>query len=170
MRRDTSSLRIAGASYDVGIPVVVVVALVFAVIDRAWIWVAIIALAGVAWGVIWFGTSSIERDVDELLRDLPDELSEPTEAMLAVDALDEAIHGAAGVPFTDQVRLDRRPVDDMLGTLRTALPSGSAALLGELDQLIQRAKPIPLTQEVRVDREAVYDILDRMRASFADGE
>ena len=37
----------------------------------------------------------------------PGELREPTEAMLAVDAFDEAILDAFDVPFTSQVRLDR---------------------------------------------------------------
>jgi hypothetical protein len=148
-----------------------VLALVFLIRDGAWLFVAILALIGLAWGLFYLWTWKVMRDVEKLSGDIPDEPGEPTEAMLAVDAFDEAIHDAYGVPFTDQVRLDRGKAERLLERLRTDLPRGSStlsALCSELDELLRNAKPIPLTNEIRLDREAVYDILDRMRASFAE--
>ena len=146
--------------------------LVFLIRDGAWLLAAIVGLVGLGFGLFWLWTSKVMRDVEKLIDDIPDEPREPSEAMVAVDAFDDAIRDAYDIPFTDQVRLSRQKVDVLLGRLRTALPRGpskSSALLNELDELIQEAKPIPLTDQVRVDRGEVYDILDRMRASFAEG-
>jgi hypothetical protein len=156
--------------YGVGVPVVCVVALVAAVKDGAWLFAAIVGLFVLAYGAFWLWSSNMMRKLDRIIND-PDEGPEPTEAMLAVDAFDEAIHDARGVPLTDQVRLRRERVDGLLDRLRSApppVPSEWGSLLYELDALIQRAKPVPLTDEIRLDRDEVYDILDRMRAAFAE--
>jgi hypothetical protein len=86
-----------------------------------------------------------------------------------IEEFDELVRKANGVPFTDQVRLDRREIDGLLERLRTALsngPSAVAALLDQLDELVQRAKPVPRTNQVRIERLEIYDVLDRMRATL----
>jgi hypothetical protein len=86
----------------------------------------------------------------------------------ALDQFDELIRKAYGIPFTDQVRLDRGEVYVLLDRLRTAVnhpPVDVAGLLDELDELVQRAKPIPLTNQIRIDREEIYDLLDRIRTT-----
>ena len=152
----------------VGLPIVFAIC----VADGEWISAGIVALTGLALGLFYLWTAKVMRDVAEFLEELPDApAGPPSEAMLAVDAFDEAISDARGVPLTDQIRLGRGRVDGLLDRLRRApppLPSEWGSLLYELDALIQRAKPIPLTDEIRLDREKVYDIVDRMRAAFAE--
>lgn len=95
---------------------------------------------------------------------------EPSEAITVVDQIDEFVHGAGGVPFTDQVRLDAAKLDPLLERLRTAVRGGPlelTSLVDELNALIHGAKPLPLTSEIRIEREAIYDRIDRMRAAFA---
>jgi hypothetical protein len=95
---------------------------------------------------------------------------EPAETIGALDELDELIRRAAGVPFTDQIRLDPGRIDPVLARLGAAVSGGPLELSYELDQLaelVREATPIPLTHEVRVEREAMYDRLDRMRAACA---
>ncbi len=168
MRRGSSN-RVTDLTYAVGIPVLIALAIVFTVLDRAWFFVALFVLVGLAWGVFYLVTGNVMRVVDAIARDAPP--IEPTEAMLAVEALDEAIGRARTVPLTDQVRLDPETIDGLLARLRAAVPWESSdvrAIVDELDELIRRAKPIPLTTEIRIDRDEVYDRLDRMRASLAE--
>ncbi len=176
MRRKFSS-RLREFPLDLVIEVVVggvsTAFFVLAVVKGAWLAAVIFGLLslGVLLVIVW--TRDLTRRLDKLIREFPDVPErEPTEAMLAVDAFDEAIHDAHDVPLTDQVRLDRAKAERLLERLRTALPRGSSTLSSlfyELDELIRNAKPIPLTEQIRLDRGEVYDILDRMRASFAEG-
>ena len=108
----------------------------------------------------------------ENLPDSPPMSDEQTEALAAVDEFDEAILKAAGIPFADQIRIDRRKLHVLLDRLRTALAHRSfdvAAMVDQLDELVLRAKPVPLTDQVRIDREEIYDVLDQMRASIGTG-
>jgi hypothetical protein len=87
-----------------------------------------------------------------------------------LDELDEAVHRAAAVPLTDQVRLNRGKIEALLGRLRTALNSGPSELVGvldRLDELVRGAKAIPLTNEIRIDRLEIYNLLDYLRAGCA---
>jgi hypothetical protein len=161
---------------DIYVPVVLVLGFVFALVGvlrgGAWLLAAFVGIVGLGLGLFWLQTSKVMRRMDKLISDPPDgPQGEPTEAMLAVDLFDEAIHDAHDVPLTNQVRLDRSEAERLLERLRMALPRGSStlgALFDELDELIRNAKPIPLTEQIRLDRDEVYDILDRMRASFAN--
>jgi hypothetical protein len=166
------SLESRRARYSNATSIVTVVGLVglfvLFVAERLWLDVGIVAVVGLALGLFFLWTSKVVRAVDELLEQIPDApVGEPSDAMLAVDAFDDAIREAPGVPFTDQVRLDRQQVGALLDRLRTTLRFGSSELT-DLEELIRRAKPIPLSDEIRLDREKVYDVLDRMRASFAE--
>jgi hypothetical protein len=156
---------------DVGAVAVCGLGVVFCAIDGAWLFAAILGAVGVGYGLFALSTRKVMRDADELFDDAGEARTAPTEATLAIDALDDAIRTASSVPFTDQVRLDRREVDHLLARLRTALPRGSSTLstpFDELDALLRNAKSIPLTNEIRLDRDQVYDVIDRMRASFAE--
>jgi hypothetical protein len=151
----------------IGLPVVFVIVLA----DGLWFDAGIVAVTGLALGLFYVWTAKMTRDVDEFPEELPNApAGPPSEAALAIEAFNEAVIDARGVPLTDQVRLDRREVAVLLDRLRTALrsgPSESRWLLDQLEELFQRAKPIPLTDDVRLEREAVHDILDRLSASLA---
>lgn len=147
---------------------------VLAVVKSAWLAAVIFGLISLGEVLLIVWTRNMTWRLDKLirelqLRDVPER--EPTEAMLAVDAFDEAIHHAHGVPLTHEIRLDRGRAERLLERLRMALPRGHPTLntlFYELDEVIRNAKPIPLTEQIRLDRSEVYDIIDRMRASFAD--
>jgi hypothetical protein len=79
------------------------------------------------------------------------------------------------VPLTEQVRVERRDVQDIVVLIRAATRDefGDAAkdvlaLVDRLDDLARDAKPVPLTRHVRVDREEIYDVLDRLRAAIPE--
>ena len=111
-------------------------------------------------------TSSLAAHPDS--ENLPDSAfisREPSEAMAELDQFDELIRKAYGIPFTDQVRLDRGEVYVLLDRLRTAVNHPPVDVAGLLDELVQRAKPIPLTNQIRIDREEIYDLLDRIRTT-----
>jgi hypothetical protein len=103
---------------------------------------------------------------------------EQYDAAAVLDELDELVRSAPGVPLTDQVRLDRMEIYDVLDRMRATLadsadrtafndgPFPRTALLDELDELLHRAKPIPLTTQVRIDRIEIYELLDRIRAGL----
>ncbi len=144
MRRNLTS-RLKEFPLDLVILVVVgVVSMAFfvlAVVEGAWLAAVIFGLISLGEVLVIFWTRNMTRGLDKLIGELPDVPErEPTEAMLAVDAFDEAIHDAYGVPLTDQVRLDRAKAERLLERLRTALPRGPStlsALFYELDELIR---------------------------------
>jgi len=95
----------------------------------------------------------------------------PSDAAAVLAEFDKFIRDANGVPFTDQVRLDRRKIDVLLDRLRTALTDAPAEMmekLDQLDELVQRAHAIPLTNEIRIERPEIYDLLDQLRMMRAD--
>ena len=99
--------------------------------------------------------------------------------LIAIDALDDLIHGSPAVPLTDSVRLDEDVLRAAVGRVRSEATTlfgaegdrdGSIGqLLGaleELDELVATAKPVPLASQVRVNKERVYDQLDRVRQAL----
>ena len=42
--------------------------------------------------------------------------------LVLIDKLDDMIHNARPVPLTDQVRIDKKPVYDVIDEIRAALP------------------------------------------------
>jgi len=151
---------------------VIAAAFVVSVVEGAWLIAALAGIAGLVTSRSLFRTSKLVADLHlEDIHDSPVMFSESSEAMVAIDAFDDAIREAPGVPLTDQIRLDRREVEVLLDRVRTTLGADAADVGGLLDQLadlVRRAKPIPLTGEIRLDREDVYDVLDQMRASVGD--
>jgi hypothetical protein len=147
---------------------------VLAVAEGAWPAAVIFGLLSLGEVLVIFWTRNTTRRLDKLIDDFESSdvaQPEPTEAMLAVDALEDAIHSASEVPFSGQVRLDRGRAERLLERLRADLPRGSSKLSTlsyELDELIRRAKPVPLTDQIRLDRDEVYDIVDGMRASLGE--
>jgi hypothetical protein len=136
-----------------------------------WGWVVVFAPLAL-WVAFDLYVTRLTRRFDDLADNLSDSpnTGEPSEAMVAVDEFEEAIRKARGIPFSDQVRVDRRKADVLLDHLRMTLNPASSDfvfLLDSLEELVRRARPIPLTEEIRLDREEIYDVLDRMRASTA---
>jgi catechol 2,3-dioxygenase-like lactoylglutathione lyase family enzyme len=88
--------------------------------------------------------------------------------LVAIDALDDALHRALPVPMTDQVRLRPERLRELVDDVRSTWPpSAPGALLDELQALVDGARPVPfLSSQVRVDREDVYDLVDRIRAEL----
>jgi len=151
---------------------------VVSVAEGAWIIAAFSGISGLVTIRSLLRTSKVAADASkalvelENLPDSPPMSGEQSEALAAIDEFDESIFKAYGIPFTDQVRLDRRKFHRLLDRLRGALDHGPfevAAMLDQLDELAQRAKPIPLTDQIRINREEIYDVLDRMRASIGEG-
>jgi hypothetical protein len=97
------------------------------------------------------------------------------DVLVLIDKLDDLAHNAKAVPLTDQVRVERREVQDIVAEIRAAIredltdaPTQVLTLVDELDELARDAKPVPLTRHVRIDRAEVYDILDRLRAAIPE--
>lgn len=167
MNRRARALRQKLIVLAVGLPIL----LGILIWDGLWIDVAIVVVVGLFVFLPLLGTRKVVKDIEARYPELADDVGEQSEAMLAVDAFDDAIHGAYEIPFTDQVRLSRREVERLLERLRAALSRRSAeslALFAELDGLVRNAKSFLFGEQIRLDREEVYDILDRMRASFAE--
>ena len=100
------------------------------------------------------------------------------EILRATDRLDDFIHNAPSVPYTDQVRVDKRELHDLVRRVRaeaTTLfgsePERSGPIgqvldaLDGLDELVAAAKGVPLTDQVRVNKERMFEPMDRLRAS-----
>ena len=49
-------------------------------------------------------------------------LSEPMDVLVLIDKLDDLIHNARPVPLTDQVRVDREEIYDLLDQMRATIP------------------------------------------------
>jgi hypothetical protein len=162
-------LRVELVFWSVVFVAALAVAFAFAVVQGAWIVAGFTGLIGLVTVRSLLRTSKIVRHLDfENLPDAPLVAGEPSEAMAAVEELDELVSKASGVPLTDQVRLDRRQAYVLLDRLRAALsqgPAEPAAMVDELDEFFRQAKPVPLTDQIRVGRAEIYDVLDRMRAS-----
>src|SRR4051794_7942167 len=44
------------------------------------------------------------------------------DVLILIDELDELVHGASGVPFGDQVRIDREKLYDIVDQMRSTIP------------------------------------------------
>ena len=97
----------------------------------------------------------------------------------AINVLDDRIAGAPAIPYTDQVRLERRELVEDMNRLRTQMQLGlgpeperaeavSRALdaLADLEQVVASAKRIPLTDQIRINKERAYEPLDRLRQAL----
>ncbi len=118
------------------------------------------------------------------------------DVQVLIDKLDDLVHDAKVVPLTDQVRIDKEEIYDILDQLRAILPeeikqarwivkeahasrpdlvpalaAGSLEILelvDKMDDLVHRAKPVPFTSDARLDKEKTYELLDRMRATLPE--
>jgi hypothetical protein len=96
----------------------------------------------------------------------------------AIDQLDDHIHAAAGIPLTEQVRLEagllrasvsviREEADKRFGTQRAGAIGTLFRALEELEALVASARSIPGSDQVRVSKARFYDRLDELRSSVA---
>jgi hypothetical protein len=103
------------------------------------------------------------------------------------------VHKAKAVPMTDQVRVDKQEIFDLLDRMRATLPGvvqrpqptapaapgppltppsdidaespdKLLASLDALDDLVQNAKRVPLSDDRRINAERFYELIERARA------
>lgn len=108
---------------------------------------------------------------------------DPAPAVALVERLEALVAGAAPVPLTSEVRIQKDEVYDVLDRLRATLPELTTAApehtktrllsalvhIDELDDRVHRARPVPLTDQVRVDPTKLSRTLQRIRAAFSQG-
>jgi hypothetical protein len=89
------------------------------------------------------------------------------ELLDAIQALDDRIHEAREIRYTDSVRMDPALLQAALGVIRlhaeALLGPASHEALQELEAFFAGAKKVPLTGEVRFNKEHAYERLDRLR-------
>jgi hypothetical protein len=89
---------------------------------------------------------------------------ETGELLVAIDALDDAVHRARYLPLTEQVRFEPDELRELVARVRAAAHGERITpALDELDALIARARPVPLTDQVRIPKEDLYAQLDELR-------
>jgi hypothetical protein len=80
----------------------------------------------------------------------------------------EVLENARPVPLTDQLRLDKLDVYELVAELREGA-SPSPSLLGAaeaVEDAVRNAKPIPLTDQVRLPKERVDELVRDLRAAY----
>jgi hypothetical protein len=94
------------------------------------------------------------------------------DVLIAIDRLDDFIHNAPAIGWSDDVRVDREKllerVEEVRAALRESYRSPSTGMVEELAQLAQAARPVRVFGGVRIHKEQLYDVLDRMRATIPD--
>jgi hypothetical protein len=100
--------------------------------------------------------------------------------LVPLDELDDVLHSAKSVPFTDSIRADRDELLEILGRVRRGATEDHvltraeaeqrpinrpkvARLLDGLDALVRNAKPVPLTSQVRLQKRAFGEIAGELR-------
>ena len=90
--------------------------------------------------------------------------------LVAIDALDDLVHNAGGIPLSGDVRIARSKLEAGVRDLHATMPPDFRAraedegLLDRLDAVVANAKPVSLLRGVRVDKDELYEILDLLRA------
>jgi hypothetical protein len=98
------------------------------------------------------------------------------ELLTAVDALDDQGYGTPGVPFSDDVRVDRGQLDEAIARVRAsavlAIPSAPGSpplrLVERLEAAARGAPTLPFGLGARVHEAVVLDLLDDMRSAVGD--
>jgi hypothetical protein len=99
------------------------------------------------------------------------------------DQLEALVAGAAPVPLTPEVRVQKDEIYDILDRMRAALApavqtagepartrlAGVLPAIDDLDDTVHNAKPIPLTDQVRLNQDKLSRSLKRIRAAFSQG-
>jgi hypothetical protein len=88
---------------------------------------------------------------------------ETGELLVAIDALDDAVHRARSVPLTEQVRFKPDDLRELVARVRATVDGERLTpALDELDAIIARARPVPLTDHVRIPKKELRAQLDEL--------
>ena len=101
------------------------------------------------------------------------------DVLVLIDKLDDLVHNARPVPLTDQVRVDREEIYDILDQMRATIPEEikqARWIVKERQEMLAEAKREAerIIKEARdeqlrlISEEEVYDILDQMRATIPE--
>jgi hypothetical protein len=78
--------------------------------------------------------------------------------------LTELLEKARPVPLTDEVRLDKEAVYDLVDRIRAAASAGALLVSAEaVEEAVHNAMPVPLTDQVRLPRERVAELVRGLR-------
>ena len=101
------------------------------------------------------------------------------DVLVLIDKLDDLVHNAKPVPLTDQVRVDKEEIYDILDQMRATIPEEikqARWIVKERQEMLAEAKREAerIVKEARerqtqlVSQEEIYDILDQMRATIPE--
>jgi vacuolar-type H+-ATPase subunit H len=91
------------------------------------------------------------------------------DVLVLIDKLDDVVHNAKAVPLTDQVRIDREEIYDILDQMRATIPEEMLAeAKREVDRLLQEAREQAVreasqTEIVKLAERQSQDIIDDAR-------
>src|SRR6184192_2494534 len=86
------------------------------------------------------------------------------DVLVLIDKLDDLVHNAKAVPLTDQVRIDREEIYDILDQMRATIPEAKREtdrLLGEARE--QAVREASQTEIVKIAERQDQDIVDDAR-------
>jgi F0F1-type ATP synthase membrane subunit b/b' len=85
------------------------------------------------------------------------------DVLVLIDKLDDLVHNAKPVPLTDQVRVDKEEIYDILDQMRATIPEEikqARWIVKERQEMLAEAK----RESERIVKEAREDIIDDARA------
>src|SRR5881392_3942879 len=99
------------------------------------------------------------------------------DVLVLIDKLDDLVHNAKAVPLTDQVRIDREEIYDILDQMRATIPEEIkqarwivkerqemlAEAKREVDRLLAEAREASQTEIVKIAEHQAQDIVDDAR-------
>ena len=141
--------------------------------------VTLLGVIGLPWSVMWSRGFLREWDAGaepQTAAARPAGDPRVGELLTAVDALDDLVYGSPGMPFSDDVRVDRGELDEAIARVRasavlampSALGSPPLRLVERLEAAARGAPALPFGLGVRVHEAAVLDLLGDMRTAARD--
>jgi uncharacterized protein YqgV (UPF0045/DUF77 family) len=83
------------------------------------------------------------------------------DVLVLIDKLDDLVHNAKAVPLTDQVRIDREEIYDILDQMRATIPEECDRILGEARE--QAVREASQTEIVKLAERQAQEIVDEAR-------
>jgi hypothetical protein len=86
--------------------------------------------------------------------------AEAEDARTLAARLTELLENARPIPLTEEVRLDKEAIYDIVDRIRTATSAGALLVNAEaVEDAVRDAMPVPLTNQVRLPRERVAELV-----------
>src|SRR5438477_581314 len=83
------------------------------------------------------------------------------DVLVLIDKLDDLVHNSKAVPLTDQVRIDREEIYDILDQMRAEAKRECDRLIGEARE--QAVREASQTEIVKIAERQAQDIVDEAR-------